>query len=147
VPRALSRVCLKALAPKPSDRHPGAEALADELRRWLDPPRRRRLPIAALAAGLLAGLALGMAWSRPGRVEGSAPPAPAPTSDGPPPRPRLRALTRAVGRFVGAAGSPFYHRPGCAGAPADGVGPGWATAAEAEASGRRPCRICQAAGG
>jgi tetratricopeptide (TPR) repeat protein len=36
VPPALDAVCLRALARIPVDRYPSAEALADDLRRWLD---------------------------------------------------------------------------------------------------------------
>ncbi len=35
VPEALEAVCLKAMALLPSDRHPSAEALGDEVERWL----------------------------------------------------------------------------------------------------------------
>ncbi|MBY0232816.1 MAG: serine/threonine protein kinase, partial [Gemmataceae bacterium] len=36
VPRALEAVCLKAMALKPEDRYPSAQALADDAQRWLD---------------------------------------------------------------------------------------------------------------
>jgi serine/threonine protein kinase len=35
VPAALDRICAKAMSPTPSDRHPSARALADELDQWL----------------------------------------------------------------------------------------------------------------
>jgi serine/threonine protein kinase len=43
VPRALERICLKAMARRPSDRYPTCQALADDLRRW----RAGRRPEAA----------------------------------------------------------------------------------------------------
>ncbi|MEW4566908.1 serine/threonine-protein kinase [Tautonia sp. JC769] len=36
VPSALQAICLRALAPRSADRYPDADALADDLRRWLD---------------------------------------------------------------------------------------------------------------
>jgi serine/threonine protein kinase len=57
IPRALEKTALRALAPRPSDRHASADELANELRRWLDRHERRRrgLVVAALvgAAALL----------------------------------------------------------------------------------------------
>jgi serine/threonine-protein kinase len=48
VPRALERICLKALAADPRQRYPSAAALGDDLRRYVHRPRR-----VALAAGAL----------------------------------------------------------------------------------------------
>jgi hypothetical protein len=75
IPRDLETICLKALAKRPEDRYPNCQALADDLRRWLeDEPilaRRfkwrerpvlwvRRNPVvASLTAGLAAALLLG----------------------------------------------------------------------------------------
>jgi hypothetical protein len=53
VPAALERICLKALAPEPSQRYASAAVLADDLRRYL-----RRPWWIALAAGMLAILLL-----------------------------------------------------------------------------------------
>jgi hypothetical protein len=56
VPRALERICLKALAADPRQRYLTAAALRDDLRRYLCRPRRLALAGGALAALLLAGL-------------------------------------------------------------------------------------------
>jgi hypothetical protein len=59
VPRALERICRKALAAEPGQRYPSAAALGEDLRRYLGRPRRRAAALGALAAGVLCGL---MAW-------------------------------------------------------------------------------------
>jgi predicted Ser/Thr protein kinase len=59
VPVALERICLRAMSKQPEDRHGSAAALAEDLRRWLDRPRRLRLWLAGAAAVLLVGLAVG----------------------------------------------------------------------------------------
>jgi hypothetical protein len=65
VPRALARICLRALAAVPAQRHPSAAALAKDLRHYLG--RRRRLAmIAASLACLLLGWVLVSAFVRPG---------------------------------------------------------------------------------
>jgi formylglycine-generating enzyme required for sulfatase activity len=51
VPQALQRICLRAMAPDPGRRYPSAAALATDLRRYLDRPRRR-----VWAAGVLTGV-------------------------------------------------------------------------------------------
>ena len=71
IPRDLETVCAKAMAKRPEDRYPGCQALADDLRRWLDdePISARRLsrtervvrwvrknPAAAGVGGLTASL-------------------------------------------------------------------------------------------
>jgi hypothetical protein len=64
VPRALARVCRRALAPNPADRYPTADALADDLDRYLDRPRRwKLLAVAAVFAVLTASLLLALYWS------------------------------------------------------------------------------------
>jgi hypothetical protein len=67
VPAALERVCMKALAADPTDRHASAAALADDLRRYRARPRRLAVALAAVAGLLLLGVA---AWlivaNRPG---------------------------------------------------------------------------------
>ena len=77
LPRALEAVCLKAMALKPEDRYPNAEALAEDLRRWLaDEPvsarpepllektRRwvikRKVAVSGIAGALLLALCLGV---------------------------------------------------------------------------------------
>src|SRR5262249_38887581 len=65
IPRALERICRKAVAPDPGQRYASAGQLGQELVRYL---RRRVLVPAALAGGglvLLAALALGFGLSRP----------------------------------------------------------------------------------
>jgi serine/threonine protein kinase len=67
VPAALERICMKALAIDPTDRHASSAALADDLRRFRARPRRLALAVAAVAGLLLLGVA---AWlivaNRPG---------------------------------------------------------------------------------
>ena len=64
VPPALARICRRALAKDPRERHPNGAALADELEAWLAQPSSTR---ARLAGGLLAGcglaLTLALGWS------------------------------------------------------------------------------------
>jgi hypothetical protein len=85
VPRDLETICLKCLEKDPQRRYPGAQALADDLRAWLaarpiaarpvGPAARawlwcrRRPAVAALTAGLIVALILGIAaggsqWAR-----------------------------------------------------------------------------------
>ncbi len=59
VPKALERICLKALATVPDERHASAEALADDLRRFLARPRHLALAGAAAACLLLACVVAG----------------------------------------------------------------------------------------
>jgi hypothetical protein len=56
VPRRLERICLRALAADPHQRHPSAAALAADLRSYLRRPRRLVLAGVAAGACLLAGL-------------------------------------------------------------------------------------------
>jgi tRNA A-37 threonylcarbamoyl transferase component Bud32 len=58
VPRALERICLKALAADPRQRYRSAAALRDDLRRYLRRPRRLALAAGAVAVLLLAGLCI-----------------------------------------------------------------------------------------
>jgi hypothetical protein len=72
VPRALERICLRALAAVPAQRHPSAAALAKDLRLYLG--RRRRLAIlAASLACLVLGWVLVSAFLRPGPAEDASP--------------------------------------------------------------------------
>lgn len=63
IPKVLDRICQKALAREPGERHADARALAAELDAWLVevamPPRRRVERMAKLVAVLIAGLFLG----------------------------------------------------------------------------------------
>jgi eukaryotic-like serine/threonine-protein kinase len=54
VPRAVSSICLRAMAPRPEDRYPGARELADDVARFLD-----GLPVTAHRE---------TPWERTGRV-------------------------------------------------------------------------------
>src|SRR5262249_8353516 len=78
VPRPLEAVCRKALSLRPEDRYPGANALADDVERWLaDEPvsaerepwidglrrwgrRNRTLVATGVTAALVAGAGLGI---------------------------------------------------------------------------------------
>jgi mono/diheme cytochrome c family protein len=67
VPPALERVCLRAMAADPAQRHPSAAALAQDLRRYLRRSPRRaglRLAAAGLAVLILAGVTAAL-WSPP----------------------------------------------------------------------------------
>jgi hypothetical protein len=65
VPRALERICLRALAAVPAQRYPSAAALAKDLRHYLR--RRRRLAILAVSLACLAlGWVLLSVFIRPG---------------------------------------------------------------------------------
>lgn len=59
VPLALDRICRRALAPEPEHRYPSAQALANDLTRWLGHQQagnRRNLEVTlALAAGVVCG--------------------------------------------------------------------------------------------
>jgi hypothetical protein len=73
VPAALERVCLKALAADPADRHASAAALADDLRRYLARPRRWALAAGTVAVLLVLGVAMGLIVARtPGTFPGVA---------------------------------------------------------------------------
>jgi serine/threonine protein kinase len=61
IPPALDRICLKALAPDPSLRHPNARALADELDAWLlsqQAGTRLSHPLVSILLGIAAALLL-----------------------------------------------------------------------------------------
>jgi serine/threonine protein kinase len=99
VPRDLETICLKCLQKDPGRRYATAEALAEDLRRWLagEPIQarpvgplertaravRRRSPlILALAAGMLIVAALSW-WGRVGRSPSAADPPPGGTAEAP----------------------------------------------------------------
>jgi serine/threonine protein kinase len=58
VPAPLGRICGRAVSPKPTDRHPTARALADELDEWLQRPRLRPGAAYSIAAGAMIVLAM-----------------------------------------------------------------------------------------
>jgi hypothetical protein len=58
VPAALDRICRRALSADPGDRHPTAAALAEDLRRYLDRPRRLRRWLAGAAAAAVPAVAV-----------------------------------------------------------------------------------------
>lgn len=122
VPPELDGVIARCLRKRPEDRYPTADAVADDLERWLageplpksvtadaPPParqrRRRRLVAAALAA-LLGGVSAGVAyWPRTDHTGGSAP-----TAD--PPRKWSIAERLAAGEtveLVGPSGLPLVE--------------------------------------
>ncbi|HEV3263791.1 MAG TPA: protein kinase [Gemmataceae bacterium] len=59
VPRALERICLKAMAEDPGERYPSSGELEKHLRGFLNRPKRLAQLAAALAALLLVGVTLG----------------------------------------------------------------------------------------
>jgi serine/threonine protein kinase len=61
IPPHLRAICLKALAPKPAERHANADALAEELQAFVQPPRRR-LWLRGLVASLVLVAALPLGW-------------------------------------------------------------------------------------
>jgi serine/threonine-protein kinase len=72
VPKALERICLRALADDPGDRYPGASDLERALRRYL---RRRGIATGALAAAFaLLSLATCVLWYRPPQTDSGSPP-------------------------------------------------------------------------
>jgi hypothetical protein len=74
VPRRLERICLKAMAAEPDDRHPTADALARELEQFARGPRRLA-PVGVGLAVILAGLAAWTWWpSQPGPSGDTVPP-------------------------------------------------------------------------
>jgi hypothetical protein len=102
IPRALERICQKALAPDLSQRYATAGQLRQELVRYL---RRRLLVPAALAAGglfLLGAVALGYGLSRPPAGDTSAPrstpSAPVARDAPPPPQPAIAGRAAGAGR-------------------------------------------------
>ncbi len=155
VPLALDRICRRALAQDPEERYPAARALAADLERWLDPPRRVGVVTVVVTTGLLASaISLGMAcWlARGADVPALATPQlpnPEPTTT--PARPSIRSRLSvrgiAAGRsFVGQPGSALFHRSDCgtlrAGDPS--TLHHWDHADDPLALGRQPCRLCLA---
>lgn len=96
IPPRLRDLCLKAMAPTPSERYPRAEDFAVELERYLTQPQRvRQLAALTLASLLLVGLGIGL-WAS-GQRQGMVPTV---RTDAPPP------LEMVVSR----GGHPFQHR-------------------------------------
>jgi serine/threonine protein kinase len=139
IPRSLERICLKAMALEPDQRHPDARALRDEIDLWLRKEfeaRRFLGPLGWIAAGTAAVLLLGsstrsgLAWpTRPALAPSMARalPEPQPDQDQPvplilPPRPGTPASrpdgalaeVDAARPLVGNKGrSKTYHTPTC----------------------------------
>lgn len=74
VPEELSRICMKCLQKDPEDRYPTAQALAIDLKLWLESldaedaieeeeaPSRSRLPLLLSLVVILGAIALGVGW-------------------------------------------------------------------------------------
>jgi hypothetical protein len=75
VPRALERICLRALAADPGQRYPSAAALREDLRRYLRRPLRLVLAAASLAGVLIAALVVWLLAGGLGRPTPGGPPA------------------------------------------------------------------------
>jgi serine/threonine-protein kinase len=110
IPRPLEVICLKCLQKNPADRYPSAEAVADDLRRWLNgetldtrlPARRgRRRNLVAAGLALLLGVGL---WAAYPHLVGK--PGGAPQDDPPAPGPEEQLNAIAVLPFVNASGNP-----------------------------------------
>ena len=157
IPKALDRVCRRALAHDPAERYPDARALADDLDAWLAARRRpaagsaRKLVVAAALLLLLGLNAVYLPAIAPSR-RGAAPPAEAPApvaarDPGPGPGaapvvPAPEADASLVGSTI--SKSKFYHRPTCASARQ--IGPknrvAFPDAPTARARGFSPCLRC-----
>jgi len=141
IPAKLRRICATAIAVDPSQRHPTARKLADELDAWLLTSQHRRmragsLVAASIAVALVVCLA-GVAWPLFARRHQTAEPDQAPMG-------RVRGLTAEAERkgwLVGSYNSKVYHRPDCVHVKlmADHNQRMYKSAAEAAADGRAPC--------
>ena len=116
VPRALDRICRRALAHDPDDRHPDAQSLAADLDNWL--ASRTRHPVRAalrliIAVGFL--LALGLNAAR--RPVVAPPVAAAPALEVPDAPatlvPEVPASSRSLLVGSNTSKSKFYHLPSC----------------------------------
>ncbi|HWE39897.1 MAG TPA: protein kinase [Isosphaeraceae bacterium] len=156
VPRALDRICRRALAHDPNARYPDARSLAADLTRWLDDraaPRTTRGVLIGLVAGLIAVVGLNAAYvpasrqplpgpaitHRPTAVARAAPERP----DARPTTPPATVSERAT-EVVASKTGDHYHRPGCPSARRilQSNLLVFPDAAAARARGREPCSRC-----
>jgi eukaryotic-like serine/threonine-protein kinase len=163
IPKALDLICRRALARNPADRYPDAESMLHDLDRWLERrrTRQRRFLIRAGLAALVLLSAAGLTASTLAHHDNaqstlpSGLPAPlaatlAPLLKGLANRPAAVSKTPVDGvavaekPFVGNTASKTYHIVGCSSAGKishNNLAP-FATAADAEASGYKPCKTC-----
>jgi hypothetical protein len=148
---ALERICLKALAVDPDQRHADAGALRDELDGWLrrrNEPARLSYPLACIVMGIGAALVLAVglkAVLTPGPGEQPQPVVARPAGDA------VVGATQPAGgaSYVGSTTMHKYHLPTCASAKQikDEHRRGFATAEEAKAANYTPCERCLAGSG
>lgn len=157
MPRALRRICRRALAHDPAARYPDARRLAADLDAWLG-RGRRAAHAARLAAGCVLGAILGAsagAWAAARSDRGGKPPRPQAAAIRPRPGPPLgpqQALTLVVPprgqpaeTLAIADGRGLYHRPTCLALRQQAIGEAARTIdiPAAREAGLRPCLLCR----
>ncbi len=152
VPRALDRICRRALAHDPADRYPDARSLVDDLDRWREAQSRRpsgRLvtKIGIAAALVLIGLNATHLPANLGRHEAAS--TLALNNKGVDPRPPADAgvlpVAEAIpdGTFIGNKLSKKYHKPDCKFLPNSDHRIPLPDVETAKAKGFVPCSVCK----
>jgi len=147
VPKALDRICRRALAHDPADRHPDARSLVEDLERWLANQARPAVGpgrALAIAAGIMLLLGLNAVRLPAPGAPREAPPRPAVAlhRSGP----AAAAAPVLAGELVGSttSKSKLYHRSSCASAHqiAEKNRHVFPDAAAARKAGFTPCSRC-----